>query len=71
MISLTVEKRYGAATVRTRVTAPSVEQALRLCGENARVVVPTDTLRFFAAKGKADTADGPPAATGNRHARAA
>jgi hypothetical protein len=41
MISLKVEKRYGPATVRARISAPSVERALELCGDDARVASPT------------------------------
>ena len=40
MISLKVEKRYGPATVRARISAPSVERALALCGDDARVASP-------------------------------
>lgn len=40
MISLTVEKRYGTATVRFRVLAPSAERTLELCGRDARPVLP-------------------------------
>ncbi len=68
MISLTVEKRYGAATVRTRVTAPSVEQALRLCGGDARVVSPMEPEHLSAANGDAGPANGP--STLAAHARA-
>jgi hypothetical protein len=36
MISIRVEKRRGKATVRFRVTAPSIERALEIAGEDAR-----------------------------------
>jgi hypothetical protein len=48
MITLTVEKRYGTATARVRVRAASIERALRLAGEGARVVFPIDAEQFFA-----------------------
>ena len=44
MIAVTVEKSYGAATVR----AASIERALRLAGEGARVVFPIEAELFFA-----------------------
>jgi hypothetical protein len=49
MIAVTVEKSYGAATARMRVRAASIERALQLAGEDARVVFPIDAERFFAA----------------------
>jgi hypothetical protein len=53
MITLTVEKRYGAATVRYRVTVRSIEQAFAYCGPDASVMpaamlgsrVATETVR--------------------------
>jgi hypothetical protein len=42
MVTIRVVKRYGSATVHYCVTAPSVEQALALSGEGARVVFPID-----------------------------
>lgn len=50
MIALTVEKCYGMATARVRVRAASIEQALRLVGEDARVVFPIDPELFFAGQ---------------------
>ena len=50
MIAVTVEKRYGTATTRVRVRAASIERALRLAGEEARVVFPIDTQLYFAAE---------------------
>ena len=49
MITIHVEKRYGSSTVRSCVTAPSIEQALKLAGEAARVVFPIDGEAFFAS----------------------
>jgi hypothetical protein len=48
MITLRVEKRYGNTLIRSRVTATSIEQALRRAGEGARVVFPIDGEAFFA-----------------------
>jgi hypothetical protein len=48
MIAVTVEKSYGTATARVRVRAASIERALRLAGEDARVVFPIDAEQFFA-----------------------
>lgn len=55
MISVTVERRYGTATVRSRVTAPSIERAVELAGEGARLVFPLDPETFFRP---ADTPEG-------------
>ena len=49
MIVVTVEKGHGTATARVRARAASIERALRLAGEDARVVFPIDAERFFAA----------------------
>ncbi len=49
MITLTVERRYGTATVRSRVTAPSIGRALELCGEDARIVLLAQTERLLLA----------------------
>jgi hypothetical protein len=52
MISIRVEKRYGHVNVHTRVTAPSIERALEVAGEGAKVVFPINGEEFFAfAKG--------------------
>jgi hypothetical protein len=48
-ISIRVERRYGTAIIRSSVTAPSIEQALKLAGEGARVVFPIDGEAFFAS----------------------
>ena len=53
MITITVEKRYGKGghtAVRSRISAPSIEQALRIAGEEASVVFPIDPEAFFAGK---------------------
>ena len=49
MITIHVEKRYGSSSVRSCITAPSIEQALKLAGEAARVVFPIDGEAFFAS----------------------
>jgi hypothetical protein len=49
MITIHVKKRYGSTTVRSCVTAPTIEQALLLAGEGARVVFPIDGETFFAS----------------------
>ena len=51
MITVTVEKRYGAGgatTIRARITAPTIERAVELAGPNSRVVFPIDANAFFA-----------------------
>jgi hypothetical protein len=52
MIRVTVEIREGALTHRTRVTAPSIERALKIAGEEklgrrVRLVFPIDPEAFF------------------------
>ena len=47
MITLRVEKRYGNTLVRSRVTATSIEGALELAGDGARIVFPIDGRTFF------------------------
>ncbi len=49
MITIHVKKRYGSSTVRSCVTAPTIEQALLLAGEGARMVLPIDGETFFAS----------------------
>jgi hypothetical protein len=53
VVSIRVERRYGSALIVSSVTAPSIEQALRLAGEGARVVFPIDGEAFFASAGGA------------------
>jgi len=65
MITLTIEKR-GIATVRARVTAPSIERALDLCGANARVVFPIEPEPFFAPEDAAESVEGLPARASER-----
>jgi hypothetical protein len=48
MICIRVEKCCGFVTVRFRVTAPSIERALEIAGEGAKVVFPIDGEEFFA-----------------------
>lgn len=48
MISLTVEKRYGTATVRARVATSSVEEALELY-KDAQIVTPGEGTRLSNA----------------------
>ena len=55
MIEVSVEKGHGAATVRFRVIAESIERAIELAGEDARVVFPIDPERFFV---RGDAAEG-------------
>ena len=50
MIAVTVEKNYGTATARMCVRAASIGRALRLAGDDARVVFPIDPEQFFAAQ---------------------
>jgi hypothetical protein len=59
MISIRVEKRRGEATVRFRVTAPSIERALEIAGEGVRVVFPVDGENFFANKANPSTSEAP------------
>ena len=52
MISIRVVKRYGAVNVHSRVTAPSIERALEVAGEDAKVLFPIEGEEFFVfAKG--------------------
>ena len=54
MITVTIEKRYGAATVRAKVSAPTIERAVEMAGEGARLVLPIDGGTFFAPVEKED-----------------
>ncbi len=51
MITVTIEKRSGAATVHARVSAPTIERAVELAGTNARVRFPIEGETFFAPEG--------------------
>ena len=52
MISISVEKRHGTVIVHSQVTAPSIERAIEVAGEGAKVVFPIDGREFFvSAKG--------------------
>ena len=48
MITVTIEKRYGAATVRAKVSASTIEWAVTMAGEGARLVLPIEGETFFA-----------------------
>jgi hypothetical protein len=48
MISIRVEKRFGHVNVHSQVTAPSIERALEVAGEGAKVVFPINGEEFFA-----------------------
>ena len=55
MISVTVEIREGALTHRTRVTAPSVERALKIAGggkpgRRVHIVFPIEPEAFFVTE---------------------
>ena len=56
MIEVSVEKRHDAATVRFRVIAESIERAIELAGEDARVVFPIDPERCFVREQPAEGA---------------
>jgi hypothetical protein len=45
MITIHVKKRYGTSTVHSCVTAPSIEEALKLTREGPRVVFPITSMR--------------------------
>jgi hypothetical protein len=52
MICVTVEVREGAVTRRVRITAPSIERALRMAGDGkparrVRLLFPIDPDDFF------------------------
>jgi hypothetical protein len=52
MIRVTVEVREGALTYRVRVTAPSIERAIKITGDGkpgrrVRLVFPIDPEVFF------------------------
>ena len=48
MITVTVYKTHGAQTVRANISAPSIEEAVRIAGEGARLELPIDGELFFA-----------------------
>jgi hypothetical protein len=55
MLCVTIEVREGAATLRVRITAPSIERALKLAGDGVparrvRLLFPIDPEAFFAAE---------------------
>jgi hypothetical protein len=52
MICVTVEMREGAVTRRVRISAPSIERALKIAGEGmtgrrVRLLFPIDPEAFF------------------------
>jgi hypothetical protein len=52
MLCVTIEVREGAATLRVRITAPSIERALEIAGEGkpgrrVRLLFPIDPEAFF------------------------
>jgi hypothetical protein len=52
MLCVTIEVREGAATLRVRITAPSIERALKLAGDGVparrvRLLFPIDPEAFF------------------------
>ncbi|HEX5848478.1 MAG TPA: hypothetical protein VFY59_04720 [Rubrobacter sp.] len=48
MITVTVNKTHGGQTVRASISAPSIEEAVRIAGEGARLEFPIDGELFFA-----------------------
>jgi hypothetical protein len=56
MICVTIEMREGAVTRRVQISAPSIEQALRIAGDGkpdrwVRLVFPIDSEAFFVPAG--------------------
>jgi hypothetical protein len=55
MIRVTIEVREGALTRRVRITAPSIERAIKMAGDGkpgrsrARLLFPIDPEAFFAS----------------------
>ena len=52
MIRVTIEMREGAVTRRVRISAPSIERALKIAGSGTpgrrvRLLFPIDTETFF------------------------
>jgi hypothetical protein len=52
MLCVTIEVPEGAATLRVRITAPSIERALKLAGDGVparrvRLLFPIDPEAFF------------------------
>ncbi len=58
MIMVTIEKSYGAATVRARVTAPTIERAVAFAGPGSRVEFPIAGEEFFAPEGRPAQTEG-------------
>lgn len=57
MITVTIVKSYGPAIVRARITASSIERALELAGESARVQFPIEPEAFFAPADSAESVE--------------
>jgi len=56
MICMTIEIREGDFTRRVQITAPSLEQALKIAGEgkpgrSVRLLFPIDSEAFFVSEG--------------------
>lgn len=49
MITITVKKAYGAATVQSRISAPTIERAIEIAGANAQIVSPIEPEAFFCS----------------------
>ncbi len=48
MITVAVKRIHGAETVRASISAPSIEEAVRIAGEGTRLEFPIDGELFFA-----------------------
>ena len=62
MVTVKIEKRYGAATIRSSITAPSIKRALKIAGPGAKILFPLDPDTFFAPSGALETDLAKPAA---------
>ncbi len=49
MITVTVEKKYGATTIHAKISAHTIERAVELAGPNAHVEFPINGEAFFAS----------------------
>jgi hypothetical protein len=48
MITVTVNKTHGTQTVRASISAPSIEEAVRIAGDGAHLEFPIDGELFFS-----------------------
>jgi hypothetical protein len=48
MVTVSIEKRYGSATVRACITAENIGRAMELAGPGAKLLFPLDPETFFA-----------------------